>query len=203
MPEKTKPKLPLFCLTGGIATGKSRVADWFAVKGWRVICTDTIVHHLYQFDQDLIKTIVQSFGPNALTKEGSINRSELGKIVFQDHTALQRLNALVHPRVRVEWKKQSTEALHKKEKTLVVIPLAFETCVEKEFSEVWVVACSIENQKLRLQERGLNKKQIEERISAQWPIQKKIDLADRVVWNDGAWSLTEQQLEQIFLNPNA
>lgn len=188
----------LFCLTGGFATGKSRVATWFAARGWVVVCCDQIVHQLYESGQSLSQEIAREFGSDVLTTDGKVNRTRLGEIVFHDQAALQQLHTLVHPRVREIWKHQAIEAVRKGNKTLVVIPLAYETGVVQEFQQVWVVACSKEIQENRLYQRGLDKDQVTCRIAAQWPLQKKIDLADRVIWNNGLWSLTEEQLERIF-----
>jgi dephospho-CoA kinase len=183
------------CLTGGIATGKSRVGDWLSKNGWKVICTDEIVHQLYQPGQPLVKEIIREFGVGVESSSGGINRKALGEIVFRETSARNRLNALVHPCVRREWKRLARISIEAKNPTMVVIPLAYETGVDKEFSEVWVVACTEARQMERLQSRGLDEASARRRISAQWPLQKKIDLADRVLWNQNSWELTEEQLQ--------
>ncbi len=198
MSEFKSSTSPLICLTGGIATGKTSVASWFAARNWAVICTDEIVHRLYEPDQDLPREIAHEFGPTVITPEGRVNRSELAKIVFKEKGTLQRLMGLVHPKVRAVWKKQAAEAVYCGKKTMIIIPLAYETQIEKEFQQVWVVACSDQEQKNRLYQRGLNEAQIKQRLSSQWPLQKKMDLADLVIWNNGPWSLTEEQLGKIL-----
>jgi dephospho-CoA kinase len=185
------------CLTGGVATGKSRVAGWFMARGWKVICTDQIVHELYEPGTPLVHAIAHEFGPEVLTHEGRVNRVELGKRVFTDESARNRLNALVHPKVREEWRKQAAEGKVQGQKVMVVIPLAYETQVQEEFSQVWVVACSDAEQKKRMEQRGFQGEESSQRVASQWPLQKKIDLADVVIWNNADWELTEQQLEQI------
>ncbi len=197
MSAKPSSSSALVCLTGGIATGKSRAGDWFAAHGWSVICTDQIVHQLYAAGQSLPKEIAVEFGTDILAPNGSVHRAKLGKIVFQDPLALQKLNALVHPKVREAWLMASKVSLAKGLPTMVIIPLAYETGAEKEFKQMWVVACSPAEQRRRLAGRGLSKVQIEQRLGAQWPIQKKIDQADRVVWNNADWSLTKVQLAQL------
>lgn len=187
------------CLTGGIATGKSRVADWLKTQDWSVVCSDEIVHDLYQPGQSLVEEISKAFGPDVLTPSKSVDRKKLGALVFQDSSARQRLNDLVHPHVRTEWRTRSSQLLQNGQKTIVVIPLAFETGVHREFHQTWVIACDDAEQRRRLKTRGLNDLQIQQRLSSQWPLQKKIDLADRVIWNNSAWSLTEEQLK-LMLN---
>jgi dephospho-CoA kinase len=163
-----------------------------------VICTDQIVHELYRPGQPLPNEIARILGDRMLTSDGGVNRAALAKTVFSDATALQRLNALVHPVVREAWNKRAALSLEKALRTMVVIPLAYETQATGEFQQTWVVACSHSEQRNRLRQRGMDDAQIEQRFAAQWPLQKKLDLADVVVWNNGPWHLTEQQLEQVL-----
>lgn len=190
----------LVCLTGGIATGKSRVEQFLANQGWVTICTDRLVHELYGTDVALVEEIVKHFGPSVRAADGGINRSELALKVFSDASSLQQLNALVHPKVRLQWQQRSLESIKKGKRTLVVIPLAYETQLEREFKETWVVACSAQEQKIRMEQRGLSALEIEQRLGSQWPLQKKIDLADRVIWNNGSWDVTQEQLQRIGRN---
>ncbi len=197
MPDSTAH---LICLTGGVATGKSRVAQWFASRGWQVLCSDEIVHHLYEPGQPLPAEITSAFGPGMMTSEGRVDRKKLGSIVFSDPAALQRLNALVHPRVRNVWKQQLDDAARQGRKFMTVIPLAYEADVAREFQQAWVVGCSAAEQTKRMRERGIEDSQIERRLASQWPLQKKMDRADLVIWNSGPWLVTEEQLKLI---PNA
>lgn len=197
MSEVCQSTATLICLTGGMATGKSQVAEWFETKSWVVICTDKIAHRLYEPDQDLPRQIAREFGNDVVSAEGRVDRQKLGEIVFCDPLALKRLNALVHPKVRSEWKSRAAETVRSGRRTLVIIPLAYETDAVQEFQQTWVVACSRDEQIARLRQRGLNPVQIEKRLSSQWPLQKKIDRADLVIWNNGSWSLTEEQLKLL------
>ena len=187
----------LIGLTGGPASGKSRVGQWFADRGWAVICSDRIVHELYEPGQPLPAELAREFGTDILTPEGGVDRRRLGRMVFEDESRLKKLNSMAHPRVRARWKQQAAESAQQGCPTLVVIPLLYETGAEGEFQQVWVVACSAAEQKKRLRDRGFDETQIARRLSAQWHLQKKIDLARFVIWNDGEWSLTEEQLKEV------
>ena len=203
MPKIQSPQFKLICLTGGVVTGKSRIANWFKEQGWIVICTDEIVHSLYEPGQPLPHEIAHEFGKEILDSKGGVDRKELAKIVFRDPSALRRLNELVHPKVRLEWKRKVAENQGKGKEILVVIPLAYETQVVSEFHEIWVAACSESEQRHRLRDRGFDDFQIKDRLATQWPLQKKIDLANVVIWNNNSWSLTKEQLsliKQIPLN---
>jgi dephospho-CoA kinase len=188
----------LIGLTGGVATGKSRVSDWFAGHGWFVICTDRVVHELYEPGQPLPAELAREFGADILTAEGRIDRQRLGGKVFGNSKALKQLNAMVHPRVREVWQERASAPLKSGTPVMVVVPLLYEAGYEKDFEQVWVVACSAATQKQRLGERGIALNEIDKRLSAQWLLQKKIDLADRMIWNDADWARTEEQLESIL-----
>jgi dephospho-CoA kinase len=188
----------LICLTGGVATGKTRVGDWFESHGWTVVCTDKIVHELYEPGQKLPPLIEKEFGPKVLTQKGRVDRKILADIVFNDAKALLRLNEIVHPSVRDEWKKQAEISRSKGKSAMVMIPLAYETNVTAQFDQTWVVACNMSEQKKRLAERGISFTQVEQRIAAQMALQKKIDLADIVIWNNDSWNITESQLSHLI-----
>lgn len=188
----------LICLTGGVATGKTRVSQWFGSRGWSVLCTDEIVHELYQPENPLPSELADAFGEEILARNGGVDRSILAKIVFNDPAALARLNALVHPRVQEIWQARLDAASGSKAHFMCVIPLAYEAGVTNGFQQVWVVACSTPEQKRRMVARGIAESQLDRRLAAQWPQQKKMDLADRVIWNDGPWAVTEQQLEKML-----
>jgi dephospho-CoA kinase len=192
--------LNLICLTGGIATGKSKVGSWFASAGWDVICTDEIVHELYKSGGPLPGKIAQEFGPNSIKEDGDVNRKVLSEIVFNNPQALARLNEIVHPLVRQRWKEGVDSSIAAGRRVLVIIPLAYEVNVTQEFQQTWVVACSASEQLQRLQKRGISFTQAKQRIASQMPLQRKIDLADIVVWNNDSWTTTERQLK-FLLNP--
>lgn len=190
-------RAPRVCLTGGIATGKSRLGQWFSEREWEVICTDEIVHGLYGPGQPMAAEVAREFGPGVLAGDGSVNRTRLGEIVFADPGKLQRLNALVHPAVREAWCDRAGCATAGGRPTMVVIPLAYEVGVQDEFEQVWVVACSARTQEERLAARGLDREAAAKRVAAQFPVQSKVDRADRVVWNDGPWELAAAQCERL------
>lgn len=184
---------PRVCLTGGIATGKSRVGQWFFEQGWEVICADEIVHELYRSGQAVAASVGREFGPGVLAGDGSVNRSRLGEIVFSDPAKLRRLNALVHSVVHEAWSLRAECVTAEGRPAMVVIPLAYEVGIQGEFDHVWVVACSARSQEKRLAARGLDCGAVAKRVAAQLPLQSKVDCADGVIWNDGPWELTEAQ----------
>jgi dephospho-CoA kinase len=122
------------------------------------------------------------------------------RIVFSDAPAREKLEAILHPRIRERWLAQ-IETWRKENRALavVVIPLLFETRAESHFDKIICVACSAATQRERLLARGWTPEQIQQRLAAQWPVEQKISRADFVVWTDGALDAHAQQLERIFV----
>lgn len=185
------------CLTGGIASGKSRIARWFMERGWTVICSDEIVHELYRAGQPVAAAVQKEFGEAVLAADGSVDRARLGRIVFDDETKRQRLNALVHPAVREVWRARAQRAAADGHAVMSVIPLAYEAGVASEFDQVWVAACTPRTQETRLMGRGLDRAAAAKRLRAQIPLQEKVDRADRVIWNDGPWERAVEQCARL------
>ncbi|HZI31022.1 MAG TPA: dephospho-CoA kinase, partial [Candidatus Binatia bacterium] len=112
----------------------------------------------------------------------------------------QRLEAILHPRIRHAWLSQAET--WKKENAcrvaLVVIPLLFETRAENHFEKIVCVACSPAAQRQRLAGRGWSPEQISQRIAAQLPIEQKIARAHFVLWAEGDLVAHEQQVARVF-----
>ena len=187
-------------LTGGIACGKSTVARLLARKHAYLICADEAARAALGKGQPAWRQVVRTFGKRILTTDGNIDRKKLGALVFASPRKRARLEAIVHPHVRRQWRRQLARcAGERKFRAAVVdVPLLYEVNIAKLFDAVVVVAASRATQLKRLRERGLSGREAEARIGAQWPIQRKIDLADYVVWNDGSLPLLRQQVNRIW-----
>lgn len=187
-------------LTGGIASGKSSVANWFRAKGLTVIDADQITH-LIMGDPAVISAVEKEFGAEYISG-GQINRLLLGSKIFQDQAMKTKLEKLLHPLIYAETQRQASEAELKKEKLVILdIPLLFEAGWDKQVDEVWVVYVLRNIQLARLTARNkLNREEAEQRISSQMPLEEKARMADRVINNSGSWQETEAQLEAIWLD---
>lgn len=187
-------------LTGGIAAGKSTVADLWAKQGARIIDTDQLAHAALAPGTPTYAAVVQAFGPAILAADGTIHRPALADIVFGNEARRLVLNGLVHPAVRQAW--QATLAQWDREQptapAVVVIPLLYEVGAEREFDRVVVVACSETTQLARLTGKGLTAAQARARIAAQWPVAQKMDRADYVIWNDGSQQVLAEQTRQVW-----
>ena len=182
-------------LTGGIAAGKSSVAELWRAHGATIIDSDVLAHRALERGTATYREIVAAFGAAILNFDGTINRRQLGEIVFADAARRQALNAIVHPVVRAEWRLKLAAATGI---AVVVIPLLFEVGAEKEFDRVVVVGCSEITQLARLAEKGLPAAQARARIGAQLPLLSKMDRGDFVIWNDGSRAVLHQQAEIVW-----
>src|ERR1700690_2579254 len=187
-------------LTGGLGMGKSTAAQFLRNRGAHVVDTDELARQLVQPGQLALAEIQAEFGKSIMAPDGRLRRDELARIVFTDAAARQKLETILHPRIRERWLAQ-VEIWRRENRALavVVIPLLFETRAESHFNKIICVACSAAAQRERLLARGWTPAQIEQRIAAQWPVEQKISRADFVVWTDGAPAALGRQLERIFV----
>ena len=191
--------MKLIGLTGGVGMGKSTAASFLLSQGVRLIDTDDLARQLVQPGQAALAEIVGRFGSQILTAAGELNRVVLAHIVFADVTARQKLEAILHPRIRNAWRAQ-VEVWRQENCLLgvVVIPLLFETQAESIFDKIICVACLPVSQRERLAGRGWNPEQIHQRIASQMPIEQKIARSHAVVWSEGSMAAHRQQVERIL-----
>ena len=191
--------MKLFGLTGGIGMGKSTSAAILSRRGIPVIDTDVIAREIVEPGQPALAEVVAAFGPGLLDASGKLRRGALAEVVFSSPEKLKQLEGILHPRIREKWLAQA-EAWRSENKAagVVDIPLLFETNAQAHFDAVICTACSAATQRERLRERGWSQQQVEQRIAAQWPAEKKIAASNHVVWTEGDLAVHERQLERIF-----
>lgn len=189
-------------LTGGIASGKSTVghqlASWPATA---VIDADQIAHEVMGPEGPAYAEVLEYFGPGILQQDQTIDRARLGAQVFQDPRALEALNARVHPHVRqtIQRKIKAFQQRGDIQTLFLMIPLLYESNLTHLGEEVWVVYCRPEQQLARLMQRnGLSQAEAQARLAAQWPIDKKRDLADWVIDNQGDEDALKTEIKQAL-----
>src|SRR5271163_5145884 len=145
-------------LTGGIACGKSTLAEGLRARGWHVIDTDQIAHRLLEPGEAVWKNVVDAFGSSILQPDQSIDRKVLGRLVFADPLLRVKLNEITHPAIRSVWQREREERArtHPTHFLAVMIPLLFECELATMFSAVWCVGASRDVQLSRLKARGLS-----------------------------------------------
>ena len=182
-------------LTGGVGMGKSTAARLLKKAGLPVVDSDDLAREVVQPGTDALAEIAAEFGEGFLNADGSMNRVKMASTVFQDDAARKRLEAIIHPRVRVGWEKQIEQWREQKRPMgVVVIPLLFEVDLQDSFDAVLCVACTANTQRARLRERNWSDDQIADRIAAQMDIAQKMNLADHVLWNEGTLEQLGEQL---------
>ncbi len=185
-------------LTGGIASGKTSVAKWFADKGITVFDADNAVHELYS-KPFMVSKVEEVFGREYI-ENNKINRAFLANTVFDDVKAKNKLEKIIHPFVLKKMMEKCRISQLKNEELIILdIPLLLEKDWDKYVDEVWVVYVPMNIQIQRLMQRnGLIVEEAGQRIFSQMLLDEKIKKADRVIDNSGNWSETEKQLSIIW-----
>jgi dephospho-CoA kinase len=186
-------------LTGGIATGKSYVANRLRAAGVPIVDADVLSREVVSPGSPALAAIRKRFGPDAVRRDGTMDRVRVGQIVFKDKRARLDLEAIIHPAV-IKAINDFFNALPKRTPFAVAdIPLVFETGREKEFDTIVVVACPREMQIQRVMERnGLSREDAERRLNAQLPIDQKVKKATHVIRTDGTFDDTNAQVDALI-----
>ncbi len=186
-------------ITGNIACGKTSVGQMLLGLGAeRYIDADALVHRLYEPGQSVALGVGEAFGETVLADDGSVNRQALGAIVFGDAAALRRLEAIVHPAVRVAVLHELTLVREDGIAVLDAVKL-LEGGSAALCQSIWLVVCSEEKQLQRLMQRNhLSAEEAHLRFSSQPATVDKLPLVDEVIQNDGTSEDTYQQVKAAF-----
>ncbi|HYL84142.1 MAG TPA: dephospho-CoA kinase [Candidatus Angelobacter sp.] len=186
-------------LTGGIASGKSAVAVLLRDMGFPVLDADSLAHKLIEPGQPAYEEVQREFGPGIADAQGRIDRGKLAAIVFADREKLDRLNAIVHPRVSElvfrqfdEWARQGT-----RDAAFVEAALLIESGIHKHLDGLVVAWCTPEQQLERLAARGLSEAEARRRIAAQMPVEEKLRLATEKIDCSGSLEQTREQVRAL------
>ncbi|MFM6107849.1 MAG: dephospho-CoA kinase [Sphaerospermopsis kisseleviana] len=189
----------LIGLTGGIATGKSTVANYLATAyNLPILDADVYARNAVSVGSPILSQIAQRYGKSEiLLADGNLNRAKLGEIIFHQPEERIWVENVIHPYVRNWFLKTINES---SATTLVlVIPLLLEAGLENLVSEIWVVSCSEAQQKQRLiQRNNLTNEQAAARINSQLPLSEKIARADFVLDNSSTLESLLQQIDKVM-----
>lgn len=187
-------------LTGGIASGKSTVANMFKELTIPVIDADVIAREVVEPGQAAYQQVVKTFGEEILKNDGTIDRPKLGAIIFADQEKREQLNQIVHPAVRKRMLEKKRYYQEQGEKCIVLdIPLLFESNLTSLVDQTLVVFVDEETQMKRLMERNqLTEKEARERIQSQLPLKEKVRLADKYIDNNQTIENTKEQLYDVL-----
>lgn len=187
-------------LTGGIASGKSSVANFFRKKGVTVIDADQLSRDAVAPGTAALKRIALLFGSSAYNPDGTLNRHYVREQVFSDSDKRKQLEAIVHPEIKRLSADSIQAALRAGEKYVVYMaPLLIEAGAMDRVDEVWVVTVCQEVQLERLMKRdNISLDQAQAIIDSQMPLAEKEQYADVLIHNNGALQETEQEFEIIW-----
>ena len=190
-------------LTGGIATGKSIVAQVWGQLNCYIHESDTLAHELQAPNMPAWKAIVSHYGEKILNPDKTINRSALGSIVFTDRQERKFLNDILHPMVMAK-KRDLIENIDQEGSYKIFVSVAaltIEAGYAKFFDKIIVVHCDKKTQLKRLMERdAIDRMKALEKINSQMPPEEKLEVADYNIDTSGSLRQTLEQAEKVYRN---
>jgi dephospho-CoA kinase len=187
-------------LTGGIASGKSTVAAMLRDRNYPVIDADALAREFLDPGQDAYKEVVAHFSNSILAPGGAVDRRKLAAIVFSNPQERDKLNQILHPRIRdvvANWF-AALSYPGGPELAFEDAALILESGGRGNLDRIVVCWCRPEQQLARLRERGMAEQDARMRIAAQMPIDEKRKLADEVIDCSGSLEETERQVDQAI-----
>lgn len=199
--QQTIPRrIRVIGLTGGIATGKSSVARFFAERGVPVIDADQLARDAVLPGTPALTQIIERFGRGMLTHDGTLDRKRLGDLVFSDPEKRRQLENILHPEIRrlaEERIAQAASAGH--ERLIYMAPLLIEAGATDRVDDIWVVTVRPEVQLDRLMRRdGITREQAERIVGSQMPLPEKARYGSVVIDNSGSEAETRLLLESAW-----
>jgi dephospho-CoA kinase len=188
-------------LTGGIASGKSTVAEAFARLGAKALDADKVAREVVLPGQPAWRKLQQAFGPEFFLPDGEVNRSKLRRLVFADPEERSKLNAIVHPEVMKEINRRFEQLTTPAQNAVIVVdvPLLLEVKVAHRFDRVIVVYVTESVQIKRLRQRdGLSLEEARRALSTQMALNKKVEYADYVIDNSGTLVETQAHVDKVW-----
>jgi len=188
-------------LTGGIGSGKSRVADLLAQWGAALVDTDAIAHALTAAGGAAMPAIEREFGPQALTPEGALDRAWMRAQAFADPQMRRRLEAVLHPAIGRETERQAAAA--RGSYLVFVVPLLVESLDRwrSRVDRICVVDCDPDTQVARVRQRsGLTEPDIRRIMAAQAARARRLEVADDVILNDATTTPDQLRARALILH---
>ena len=187
-------------LTGGIASGKTTVANGLRSRGFDVVDADQLARLAVERGSPGLEKVAKAFGQKILDSKGDLDRAKLGSLIFSNPDQRLTLESIVHPEVRrlslIEKKRLESEG---KKFAFYDVPLLYEKNMEKMFDAVVVVASSEDLQKSRLAARNqLSEKEVQARLASQMPLKIKIPKADFIIANEGSLNDLDRNIDLVL-----
>lgn len=184
-------------LTGGIASGKSAVADVWESLGAEVVDADVIAREVVQPGKVGLEKIVQTFGTDVLTDSGELNRKALADIVFRNEEKRSLLESITHPLIKAESQRRFSES--NSDIVVYVIPLLVETSSQLPFDFVVTVEAPENAQIERMTTtRGMSPEEAKARINSQATPTQRANVADRILNSNQDLALLLRDARSLF-----
>lgn len=185
-------------ITGNIASGKSVVENFLMEKSYKVLDTDSVSHNLLK-DSSVKKEISAKFEGFDIFEKSEISRPKLGKIVFENKNLRETLESILYPKITEEIHKFFNKTKNEK-MAFVSVPLLFEAKFEKLFDKIILI---YSDDKLRLERlmnrNGLTLEQAKNRLEIQTSQDKKLSLADYVIYNNSSLNDLQANLDKTIM----
>ncbi len=183
-------------LTGGIACGKTMVADMFAALGAHIIDTDELARDVVEPGEPALESIIEHFGSSILDDDGRLDRRALRRLVFMDPEKRHVLEQILHPAIRQRMIESS--AIVRGPYQVLVIPLLVESHSDGHVDRVLVVDCDEEVQIRRLMNRDHESRETAEKmLAAQVSRQRRLDHADDIIDGGSGLEALQQRVKQL------
>ncbi len=188
-------------LTGGIATGKSTVAEMLRNHGASIIDFDILARSVVEPEKPSWQLITDFFGIDILNPDNTINRKKLSGVVFNDPLKREKLETFTHPFIWDEFIAQVKTSVQRDRKAIIlaVVPLLIEGNMHDLFNKNIVIYSSPEIQIRRLMDRdGISRQMADKILESQMPIDEKIKYADFVIKNEGSIEDTDKEVNNLW-----
>ena len=186
-------------ITGGIASGKSTVTEFLRQKGFQVVDADAVVHQLQKPGGRLFQILVEHFGEKVLLENGELNRPLLASLIFSNPEEQEWSKRTQGEIIREELAALRNQFAQTEALFFMDIPLLFEQNYASWFDETWLVYVNRDVQLERLTKRDqISKEAAESRLNSQWPLERKISLANHSLDNNGNQKQLMAQVVQLL-----
>ncbi|MEJ6949941.1 dephospho-CoA kinase [Natronospora cellulosivora (SeqCode)] len=193
----------LLGLTGGIASGKSTVSSYLEELGALIIDADRIAREVLEKGEIGYKQVVETFGNDILNESGEINRSKLAGIIFSNKRLRKKLENITHPLIIKKINEKIEEYRENNRIIILDAPLLFEVGLDKDVDKTCLVYVDKETQLKRLIKRDkLSKVEAQRRIESQLSLEKKRDMADIVINNQGSKKILKENVLRLWRDIN-
>jgi dephospho-CoA kinase len=186
-------------LTGGLATGKSTVSEMLRALGCVVLDADALAREVVEPGQPALAAIAREFGPDVLRPDGTLDRKQLGAVVFADPGRRRALEAITHPAIRDRYLARLAELEAAGFEGIVVwdAPVMIESGGHRHVDRLVVVVADAASQRARALARDGDPADVERKIASQMPLADKARLADYVIDNSGDRAATEARVREV------